>query len=106
MLNFIYKILPVSLQNLVISLYGLYWKKRRFGGVFKKEVNLFRSRNNFSKKQWYEYQEKELQKLLIHAFNNVPYYKKKYTDAGFSLRDFQTFKLKDLNKLPFLEKDE
>ena len=106
MLNFIYKILPVSLQNLVISLYGLYWKKRRFGGVFKKEVNLFRSRNNFSKQQWYEYQEKELRKLLVHSFINVPFYKKKYTDAGFDLNFFKNFKLNDLNKLPFLEKEE
>ena len=106
MLNFIYKILPVSLQDLVISLYGLYWKKRRFGGVFKKEVNLFRSRNTFSKQQWYEYQEIELRKLLVHSFINVPFYKKKYTDAGFDLKFFKNFKFKDLNKLPFLEKEE
>ena len=89
-----------------MSLYGLYWKKRRFGGVFKKEVELFRSRNSFSKQQWYEYQEKELKKLLVHAFTNVPFYKKKYSDAGFSIKDFQNFRLKDLSKLPFLEKEE
>jgi phenylacetate-CoA ligase len=97
---------PVFIQNIAMSLYGLYWKKRRFGGVFKKEVELFRSRNSFSKQQWNEYQELELRKLLVHAFTNVPFYKKKYTNAGFSLEDFQTFKLRDLNKLPFLEKEE
>jgi len=97
---------PVFFQNIAMSLYGLYWKKRRFGGVFKKEVNLFRKRNSFSKQQWDVYQELELRKLLVHAFTNVPFYQKKYTDAGFILSDFQTFKLKDLNKLPFLEKEE
>lgn len=97
---------PVLIQNIAISLYGLYWKKRRFGGDFEKEFELFRSRNRFSKQQWYEYQEKELRKLLVHSFTNVPFYKKKYTDAGFSLGDFQIFKLRDLNKLPFLEKEE
>ncbi len=102
----LYENLPIVLQNLVISLYGLYWKKRRFGGVFKKEVELFRSRNSFSKQQWYEYQDKELRKLLIHSFTNVPFYKKKYTDAGFNLKFFKNFRLKDLNKLPFLEKEE
>ena len=106
MLNRIYYFLPVFFQNLVISIYGLYWKKRRFGGVFKKEVELFRSRNSFSKHQWDKYQEKELRKLLVHSFKNVPFYKKKYTDAGFSLKFFKNFKLKDLNKLPFLEKEE
>jgi len=97
---------PVFFQNIAMSLYGLYWKKRRFGGVFKKEVELFRSRNTFSKQQWYEYQELELRKLLVHSFTNVPFYKKKYSDAGFSIKDFQNFRLKDLNKLPFLEKEE
>ena len=36
----------------------------------------------------------------------MPFYKKKYSDAGFSIKDFQNFRLKDLNKLPFLEKEE
>jgi len=106
MLIKIYYLLPVFIQNIAISLYGLYWKKRRFGGVFKNEVELFRSRNSFSKQEWYEYQEKELRKLLVHSFTTVQFYKKKYTDSGFSLEDFQTFKLRDLNKLPFLEKEE
>lgn len=97
---------PVFFQNIAMSLYGLYWRKRRFGGVFNKEVELFRKRNSFSKQQWDVYQELELRKLLVHAFTNVPFYQKKYTDAGFSLSDFQTFKLKNLNKLPFLEKEE
>lgn len=97
---------PVFFQNIAMSSYGLYWKKRRFGGVFKKEVDLFRTRNSFSKQQWDKYQELELRKLLVHAFTNVPFYKKKYMDAGYNLGDFQTFKLKDLNKLPFLEKEE
>lgn len=102
----LYSKAPVLIQNIAISLYGLYWKKRRFGGDFEKESELFRSRNSFSKQQWSEYQEKELRKLLVHSFTNVPFYKKKYTDVGFSLGDFQKFKLRDLSKLPFLEKEE
>jgi phenylacetate-CoA ligase len=77
MLNKIYYLLPLFFQNLVISTYGLYWKKRRFTGVFKKELNLFRERNYFTKQQWDEYQEQELRNLLVHAFTNVPFYKKK-----------------------------
>ena len=76
MLIKIYYLLPVFIQNIAISLYGLYWKKRRFGGVFKNEVELFRSRNSFSKQEWYEYQEKELRKLLVHSFTTVQFYKK------------------------------
>lgn len=106
MLNFIYKILPVALQNLVISLYGLYWKKRRISGVFNSQIIKFSKREEFTKQEWKNYQTNQLRKLLIHSFSNVDFYKKKYSNAGFKLEDFYKFKIDDLNKLPFLEKEE
>ena len=102
----LYKILPVPAQNLMISFYGWYWQKRRFGGDFKQELLNFRSRNNWTEAQWREYQEQKLRDLLIHAFEHVPFYKEKYSQAGFQLSDFQNFKLEDLQRLPFLEKQE
>lgn len=102
----VYKSLPVSAQNLIISLYGWYWQKRRFGGGFKQELLKFRSRNNWNEAQWREYQEQKLRDLLIHAFSHVPFYKEKYSQAGFQLNDFKNFKLEDLHHLPFLEKQE
>ena len=74
----LYKSLPVPAQNLIISLYGLYWQKRRFGGEFKQELLNFRSRNNWTEAQWREHQEQKLRDLLIHAFSHVPFYKEKY----------------------------
>ena len=102
----LYKSLPVPAQNLIISLYGWYWQKRRFGGAFKQELINFRSRNNWTEAQWREYQEQKLRVLLIHAYSRVPFYKEKYSQAGFQLNDFQNFKLEDLHRLPFLEKQE
>ena len=102
----LYKILPILSQNLVISLYGWYWQKRRFGGGFKRELLHFRSRNNWAEAQWREYQEQKLRDLLVHSFSYVPFYQEKYSQAGFKLSDFQNFKLEDLNRLPFLEKQE
>lgn len=102
----LYKSLPVPAQNLMISLYGWYWQKRRFGGEFKQDLLNFRSRNNWTEAQWKEYQEQKLRDLLIHAFSHVPFYKEKYSQAGFQLSDFQNFKLEDLQRLPYLEKQE
>jgi len=102
----LYKSLPVPAQNLIISLYGWYWQKRRFGGAFKQELINFRSRNNWTEAQWREYQEQKLRVLLIHAYSRVPFYKEKYSQAGFQLNDFQNFKLEDFHRLPFLEKQE
>lgn len=98
--------MPVIGQNLFISLYGYYWKNRRLGHTFKKEIEYFKQREKNTKQQWKKYQEKELQKLLLHAFETVPFYKEKYTKAGFNKNDLKNFKIENIHKLPFLEKED
>lgn len=95
-----------NIQNIIFSIYGLWWRKRRFGGSFKEYYNDFRKRESFSETQWEEYQTKKLRKILLHAYNNVPFYKKKYSQYGFTSESFSKFSLSDLNKLPILEKDD
>jgi phenylacetate-CoA ligase len=102
----LYYSLPIVIQNIATSIYGFYWRRRRFGGVFDRELQLFRSRNKFSVDNWHEYQEKELRKILISAFINVPFYRKKYSEAGFTINDLKKFTIDDLKKLPYLEKEE
>lgn len=97
---------PVFLQNILISVYGIYWKNRRLGGKFKKYLKQFKSRENYSKQEWLNYQTVELRKLLVHAFTTVPFYKALYSKQGFTLKDFENFELKDLQKLPYLEKED
>ncbi len=104
-MSILYNKSPVFIQNSLISLYGLYWKNRRFGGVFNEKLKLFKKRENYSKQKWHDYQTSELRKLLIHAFTTVPYYNKVYKKHGFKLSDFKKFELHDLNKLPYLEKN-
>ncbi len=102
----IYKYLPVWVQNLGVSVYGYTWQKRRFGGVFEEELKGFKERESYTEQQWKDYQTTELRKLLLHAFETVPFYKEKYSKAGFITEDFKNFELSDLPKLPYLEKDE
>ncbi len=102
----IYAILPVFIQNILISIYGFYWKKQRLGKEFHISIPTYKQHEKFSKKQWNDYQTKELRKILIHAFTNVPYYKEKYRALGFTLKDFENFELNDLKRLPYLEKED
>lgn len=102
----IYNILPPFAQNIALAGFGYTWHKRRFGGIFSEELIKFKDRENFSKQNWLDYQTIELRKLLIHAFNTVPLYAEKYKKSGFTLSDFEKFELDDLQKLPFLEKEE
>ena len=90
----------------MISAYGYYWKNRRLGGQFLKDIENWKARESYTKEQWLDYQTKNLRKLLLYAFENVPFYREKYQNAGFSKNDFKTFKLSEISKLPFLEKEE
>ena len=101
----IYNALPIFLQNIAISAYGYKWKKRRFGGIYKKELENCIERESFSNAKWNLYQTESLRKLLVHAFKTVPFYHQLLNEQGFSLAQFETFDLADLNKLPFLTKE-
>ena len=102
----IYPLLPVPIQNIMISTFGYQWNRRRFGGVFSEEHLKFKAREIFTGQQWHDYQTSELRKLLVHAFTTVPYYNEKYKEAGFSLEDLKGFEPGDLARLPVLSKDD
>ena len=97
---------PVFIQNMLITLYGFYWKDRRLGGNFKKYIQHFQKHENFTADQWIAYQTKELRTLLMHAFETVPFYRDLYAKHGFTKERLSTFTLDDLKLLPFLEKDD
>lgn len=102
----LYSNMPIGLQNVLISAYGYYWRERRFGGLFKSELKNFRLRSSWNTEQWNAYQTKELRELLVHAFDNVPFYHEKYSEAGISRKDLGSWTLADMKKLPYLEKED
>lgn len=103
--NIYYK-LPIWLQNISISVYGLFWKSHRFGGVFKNSYMDALEREFYSYAKWEEYQTKELRRLLVHAYDAVPFYKNKYTDAGITRKLLEFITLDELKDIPYLTKDE
>ena len=65
--------------------------------------------NKIIKTQWLSKEElnqiqfETLKKLLLHSFNNVPYYTKLFNDYGFNPEKFNDFS--DLKVLPLINKD-
>jgi phenylacetate-CoA ligase len=55
-----------------------------------------------SREEMRELQLKRLQEIVAYAYENVPFYKKKYDEAGVKPSDIKT--LKDIEKLPFVTK--
>lgn len=100
----LYHELPVFLQNIAISFFGLYWYGRRFGGVFKNELKACKKRELYTFSEWEKYQETELRKLLVHANQQVPYFRNLFKELGLNEHNFLNFKLSELKHLPVLEK--
>lgn len=101
----IYNKLPVSLQNLSITVYGIHWFRRRYGGVFRKELNNCLKRSDYTEYQWNQYQNENLQRILLHAFDTVPYYKQVFQDRKLTRDQLSQITLDQIHKLPILEKD-
>jgi phenylacetate-CoA ligase len=102
----IYSKAPVWLQNVFVSLYGLQWKKRRFGGVFASELKQYKEREKYTAAEWEDYTTSQLRVMLLHTFNTVPYYRDKWTAAGITEDQLKLFTLSDINLLPYLSKDD
>ena len=102
----VYPALPVFLQNAAVSMYGLYWRQRRFGGIYQKELRAFKEREFFTAQQWRDYQTVQLRKLLVHAFETVPFYRERYGALGWTKSKFERFELDWLSQLPCLSKDD
>ena len=103
-INTIYNLLPVSIQNLGISLWGIKWNKRRFGGIYTSELNACKLREKYTLNEWNEYQTIQLRKILLHSFNHVPYYKELFNNLDISEDDIKKFNLHDLQKITILQK--
>ncbi len=103
--RFVYPILPVPLQHMAISAYGWQWMRRRYGGIFNKEYKNVKDRESFTYEQWNSYQTMELRKMLLHAFDTVPYYNKIFKERNLTRASLEKFELTDLSRLPLLSKE-
>lgn len=98
----IYDRLPVFLQNVAVSFEGYRIQKTRYDDTFDKVFQEFMSRNDWSYEQKCEYRDQQLQKIVRHCYETVPYYKRTFDEYGI---DFESIRnLDDLHKLPIITK--
>lgn len=91
---------PIFIQKLY---YNLIPFSKRYGKVFNETYNFLLESENWSEEKLREYQLEQFKKLIVHCYENVPYYTKIFADRGLTPKDFQ--QLSDITKLPFLTKD-
>lgn len=71
--------------------------------AFRETYNFLQKSQWWSREQLETYQLQKLGKLLKHAYENVPYYRRVFDERGLKPEDIQDFS--DLQKLPYLTKD-
>lgn len=102
----IYPFVPVFLQNVGISLWGLAWQHERLGGRFDQHVAEFRERDAWSPEQMQAHVKRELNRVLCRAFDQVPYYRRTWVGAGISRDDLAQLIPENLPKLPITPKED
>lgn len=101
----IYSKAPVWLQHAMVSAYGYGWRQRRFGGIFKQEYKKAKERESFSKEQWAHYTEEQLQKIVMHAYRHVPFYRRNFIANGITENAIKNISCKNIQLLPLLSKE-
>jgi len=96
--------LPYSIKQGAKYIYGAIPPRFRYSKVFWDTYNFLQESQWWSKTKLEEYQMKELNKLLYHAYENVPYYRKIFDERGLKPKDIQDFN--DLQLLPYLTKED
>lgn len=77
----------------------------RYGGPeYARMTRLLEASQSWTADALAEYQCRELQRLASHCYANVPYYRELFDRLGLTDRDFQ--RPEDLQKLPFLDKEQ
>ena len=75
---------------------------KKYGFNLAKTLAFVKDSQYWSKEQITAYQNKHLQQLITHAYNNVPYYTKQFNALNLKPSDIKT--KEDLHKLPIINK--
>lgn len=99
----LYNASPIWLQNLLLSAYGLNLYRLRYGGIFEQQLEQLEQAQAYTLAELHELQNRKLQRLLMHAASNVPWYRQQFAEHG--LRPEQ-IDLHQLHQLPVLRKEQ
>jgi len=75
----------------------------RYGKIYEEYRAFLEESQWWSRERLHEWQLQQLSKLLTHAYENVPHYRRVFDERGLKPKDIQDFN--DLKKLPYLTRD-
>lgn len=97
----IYFYSPIWAQQIYVGIWGWWWHRQRYGGLFSRFVKEFEQRESWSSAEWTNYQESQLTQVLAAAWQ-APYYRQVFEEAGITP---ETPCFEALARLPVLSKE-
>ncbi len=101
-----YRHLPVWAQNLAVTAFGIGYRSQRLGGDFEEYVKGFRLRDRWGPEQMDAFVVGQLRRVLMHAFEQVPYYQRRWREAGIETVDLETIDWERFRRLPQVPKND
>jgi phenylacetate-CoA ligase len=80
-LEHLYARAPVWAQHGMVTVYGVYWHRLRFGSGYAQCVREYQQRESFNAIEWRDWQRARVTALLQAAATHIPYYRKTWTSA-------------------------
>ncbi|OKZ17410.1 MAG: hypothetical protein BHV81_10930 [Butyricimonas synergistica] len=99
----IYSYFPLWLQNVACNYYSHQMTKLRFNQEFFSTLEWLRESQFWSEEKIREYKEEYVKRVIIHAYDTVPYYNSLFKINKLTPKDIRT--LEDINKIPILTKE-
>ena len=99
----IYPHLPIFMQNIACSMHGRNQRKLRYGGEFHELLRWLEQSQWWPETTIQQYQQDQLRKIIGHAYNTVPYYRRVFDKLKLKPDDIKT--TDDLRKIPVLTKE-
>jgi phenylacetate-CoA ligase len=102
LLQAVYQKLPISLQNVAFTAYGLRLRRQRYGPYFYDKLEELKSTEWWTAEQIDGYQNKQLSQMVQLAYESVPYYRQLFQEWG--VESGAVKNAADLEQIPLLTK--
>lgn len=99
-----YRACPSWVQDALLTAYGARIARERFGGRYREYVRLLSDTERLSRADLEAYQAERLRLVVSHAYETVPYYRRRFDEHGVKPGDVRG--RSDLHKLPLLTRDD
>jgi phenylacetate-CoA ligase len=100
----LYNLAPVWGQNLLLTGFGTFLERERYGGRYAEFRELFAKTERWTRTELESYQDERLRVVVSHAYRTVPYYRRLFDGCRLKPEDIRNHA--DLPKVPLLTRED